>query len=119
MIVIINTVHCMPAIDILEENVIVGNTFVMKCELDNTEDNVIIWKHTNRVLFAGDIRVRHDDRIEVIDNLLVIEDIKPSDKGVYTCEIENIEAVELRDAKKFKTPKTNQNQRKKSYRRRK
>ena len=93
MVVIINTVHCMPAIDILEENVIVGNTFVMKCELDNTEDNVIIWKHTNRVLFAGDIRVRHDDRIEVIDNLLVIEDIKPSDKGVYTCEIENSEAV--------------------------
>ena len=40
-------------------------------------------------------------------------------QNVTDNKIENIEAVELRDAKKFKTPKTNQNQRKKSYRKRK
>jgi len=74
-------------------DVIVGNDVVIECDIDNHEDNVVIWKHGNRVLFAGDIRVRHDDRIEVIEDDLLIKDVAANYAGVYKCEIEDDEGL--------------------------
>ena len=73
---------------ISEMNIHVGKPISIKCDLDNPEGNVIIWKHKKRVLFAGDIRVRHDDRIKVVEDNLVIENVKVSDNGIYACETE-------------------------------
>ena len=55
-IVIIGRVHTKP-VETDDVDVIVGNEVVIECDIDNNEDNVVIWKHGNRVLFAGDIRV--------------------------------------------------------------
>ena len=43
------------ATHISEMNIHVGKPISIKCDLDNPEGNVIIWKHKKRVLFAGDI----------------------------------------------------------------
>ena len=76
-----------------ELGVSVGDEVLIECDIDNHEDNVVIWKHRNRVLFAGDIRVRHDDRIVVIGDDLMIQDVRADDAGVYKCEIEDAEGV--------------------------
>ena len=76
-----------------ELRVSVGDEMLIECDIDNHEDNVVIWKHRNRVLFAGDIRVRHDDRIVVIGDDLVIKDVRADDAGLYKCEVEDAEGV--------------------------
>ena len=77
----------------------VGKHFTLSCDIENKENNVIIWKHGGRVLFAGDIRVRHDDRISVVQEKLLIKNVQSSDKGLYKCEIENNEGVFTKSSK--------------------
>ena len=88
IVFVIQAAQSMP-IHIGEMNIHAGKPFILSCDLNNPEGNVIIWKHKKRVLFAGDIRVRHDDRITVTKDKLIVENVKVSDKGIYTCETEN------------------------------
>jgi len=93
MMIAATTVTSKPVADMIEIDTTVGSKMALECTLDNLEENVVVWKHEDRVLFAGDIRVRHDERIEVIEDSLVINDVEPEDKGQYTCEIENNKGV--------------------------
>ena len=70
-----------------------GKHVTIDCNIENQENNLIIWKHGGRVLFVGDIRVRHDDRITVNKEMIVIKNVQSSDRGLYKCEIENNEGV--------------------------
>jgi len=83
----------MPAVDIVRRDVIAGDDIKISCALENTEGNVVIWKHAGRVLFAGNIRVRHDNRINIVDDNLFIESVEEVDEGYYSCEIENSAGV--------------------------
>ena len=67
-----------------------GKHVTIDCNIENQENNVIIWKHGGRVLFAGDIRVRHDARITATKDKLVISNVQSSDRGLYKCEIETM-----------------------------
>ena len=79
LVIMIQLLKSMPA-DIGEMNIHVGKPFILRCDLYNPEGNVIIWKHKKIVLFAGEIRVRHDDRISVTEDKLGIENVKVPDK---------------------------------------
>ena len=69
-----------------------GERLSLTCSLENDNNNVVIWKKSDRVLFAGNIRVRHDRRISVTEEmLLVIDATRPEDEGHYSCEIEDRE----------------------------
>ena len=61
------------ALKLTDTEVITGKTIDINCELENSEDNLLIWKHEGRVLFAGDVQVRHDDRMHVMENILVTD----------------------------------------------
>ena len=89
MIPILELVSSVPAVEIVKIDVTAGEDLELSCALENTEENVVIWKHASRVLFAGNIRVRHDDRINIFNDKLVIENIDDNDAGYYSCEIEN------------------------------
>ena len=86
-------VSSMPAVEIVKKDVAAGEDLELSCALENTEENVVIWKHAGRVLFAGNMRVRHDDRINIVDDNLVIENVDEDDEGYYSCEIENSEGL--------------------------
>ena len=70
-----------------------GDTLMLHCALENENNNVVIWKKSDRVLFAGNIRVRHDERLDTRDNVLTIATTVPEDEGLYSCEIENADGV--------------------------
>ena len=55
----------MPALDITVQEATAGQNIELKCLLENTDGNFIIWKHEDRVVFVGDIKVKHDDRVYV------------------------------------------------------
>ena len=75
-----------------EVTVAAGERLSLTCSLENDNNNVVIWKKSDRVLFAGNIRVRHDRRISVTEEmLLVIDATRPEDEGHYSCEIEDRE----------------------------
>merc|ERR1711979_71505 len=86
-------VSSIPTVEVVKKDVTAGEDLELSCALENTEENVVIWKHAGRVLFAGNIRVRHDDRINIINDKLVIENIDDDDAGYYSCEIENNEGL--------------------------
>ena len=86
----------MPQISSTEVTVAAGDNLVLNCALINLNNNVIIWKKNERVLFAGGIRVRHDKRINVRGNSLIIDNVQPEDGDVYKCQIENSDG-QLRD----------------------
>ena len=68
-----------------------GQDLELLCALENDNKNVVIWKKSRRVLYAGTIRVRHDPRLEVEEDQgkLVIRSLAAEDEGDYTCEIED------------------------------
>ena len=70
-----------------------GERLELVCSLENDNNNVVIWKKSNRVLYAGNIRVRHDERMEVLNDNLIIRDVASEDEGDYTCEMEDDQGV--------------------------
>merc|ERR1712227_25432 len=96
LLLMIKVINCMPQISSTEVTVAAGDNLVLNCALINLNNNVIIWKKNERVLFAGGIRVRHDKRINVRGNSLIIENVQPEDGHVYKCQIENRDG-QLRD----------------------
>ncbi|CAB4059535.1 unnamed protein product [Lepeophtheirus salmonis] len=77
---------------VLSENQVfrarIGDTIMLPCEVDNLGPMILLWKKGTRVLTAGDMMVRRDDRIHLKRNNLQIKDIQVSDGGKYSCEIE-------------------------------
>ena len=74
-----------PTLMTKEVSLAAGEKLELTCSLENDNNNVVIWKKSNRVLYAGNIRVRHDSRLEVVEDSLVIRSLAPEDEGDYTC----------------------------------
>ena len=74
-----------PTLQTQEVVLAAGERLELVCSLENISNNVVIWKKSNRVLYAGNIRVRHDSRLEVVEDSLVIRSLAPEDEGDYTC----------------------------------
>lgn len=49
---------------------------------------ILIWKKGTRVLTAGDLMVKRDDRINLKGTDLKIQSVVVDDGGDYSCEIE-------------------------------
>lgn len=85
-----------------------GDDALITCVVRDVGDNTIMWKkedrerHSLRVLTAGENRVTADKRFDVLHDavspddqvmsggdvwVLVIKDAKPSDSGIYVCEV--------------------------------
>ena len=83
LVIVIQAAQSMPTQNV-EMNICAGKRVAIKCDLGNPEGNVIIWKHKKRVLFAGEMRVRHDDKISVTEYKLGIDNVKVSDnRNIY------------------------------------
>ena len=82
-----------PTLMTKEVSLAAGEKLELTCSLENDNNNVVIWKKSNRVLYAGNIRVRHDERLEVFNDDLIIRGVTPDDEGDYTCEIEDNHGV--------------------------
>ena len=84
-------ITAMPQTSVQEVTVAAGERMSLECSLETDITNVLIWKKSDRVLYAGNVRVRHDRRITVDTEarLLVIEAVTPEDEGYYSCEVED------------------------------
>ena len=84
-------ITAMPQTSVQEVTVAAGERLSLECSLETEITNVVIWKKSDRVLYAGNVRVRHDRRITVDTEarLLVIEAVTPEDEGYYSCEVED------------------------------
>ena len=71
----VTLVTAMPQTSVQEVTVATGEKMSLECSLETDNSNVVIWKKSDRVLYAGNIRVRHDQRLSVVteERLLVIE----------------------------------------------
>ena len=87
----VTLVTAMPQTSVQEVTVATGEKMSLECSLETDNSNVVIWKKSDRVLYAGNIRVRHDQRLSVVteERLLVIEAVLPEDEGYYTCQVED------------------------------
>lgn len=61
----------------------------LPCNVTVLPDSVLVWKQGSRVIFAGGLRVRRDQRFQLDNQVLVISYAKAKDSGVYTCQIES------------------------------
>ena len=68
----------------------VGDHVKFDCVIDNIGTLVRLWKQGPRVIFAGDMRVRRDQRLTVEKGTgdLMISGVEEADKGDYECEVE-------------------------------
>eukprot|EP00090_Calanus_glacialis_P006877 TRINITY_DN15378_c0_g1_i1.p1 TRINITY_DN15378_c0_g1~~TRINITY_DN15378_c0_g1_i1.p1 ORF type:complete len:468 (-),score=49.34 TRINITY_DN15378_c0_g1_i1:75-1478(-) len=66
----------------------VGSNVALPCNISGLGDLVLLWKQGSRIIFAGNIKVRRDERFERVGNTLKISDVNEKDNGEYTCEVE-------------------------------
>jgi len=59
----------------------------MACETQNIGSYVVLWKKDQEVLTAGDMIVKPDPRISLVDFNLRIKDLEAGDAGQYTCYV--------------------------------
>ena len=69
-------------------NVSLDATAVLPCEVADLGEMVLLWKRGPRVIFAGEMKVRRDERLSLQGTDLVISGVRLKDRGLYTCEIE-------------------------------
>jgi len=69
---------------------IVGDEAVLQCDLLPDIGGHIVWRAGTRILFAGEMRIRRDKRLAVVNNHLVISEVRRGDRGEYTCETESL-----------------------------
>ncbi|XP_023343155.1 protein amalgam [Eurytemora carolleeae] len=65
-----------------------GESIELECSVHNLGTMVLLWKEGPRVLFAGTMRVRRDERMELRGTNLILHGVEKSDEGEYDCEIE-------------------------------
>ncbi|XP_059095815.1 brother of CDO-like [Tigriopus californicus] len=66
----------------------VGDTLLLPCSVRDLGPMILLWKKGTRVLTAGDMMVRRDDRIDLKGTDLQINSVDVEDGGNYSCEIE-------------------------------
>ena len=60
----------------------------MPCQVRDLGPMILIWKQGTRVLTAGDLKIKQDDRIKLRGNDLILLNVQVEDGGEYSCEIE-------------------------------
>jgi len=65
-----------------------GDSVTFPCRTSNLEDFVVLWRKGSRVIFAGPIRVKRDERISLSENDLVLKEVVAEDEGKYSCQVE-------------------------------
>ena len=51
-------------------------------------DSTLIWKKDGRMISAGDMVIRKDARMKLLDQSLEISDVTEEDAGQYICNVE-------------------------------
>ena len=51
-------------------------------------DSTLIWKKDGRMISAGDMVIRKDARMKLLDQSLEIADVTEEDAGQYICNVE-------------------------------
>ena len=66
-----------------------GDLVTLPCSVINQGSLVRLWKQGSRVIFAGDMQVRTDGRLEITDKgELIIDGFEEEDVGEYDCEFD-------------------------------
>ncbi|KAK6178801.1 hypothetical protein SNE40_011304 [Patella caerulea] len=92
-----------PRFNVVTRNVTIisGQTAVLPCSVDFLGEYKVVWlNHRSKVLTLEDRRIITDERISierpyVKEWNLYIRQVKPSDQGIYTCQI-NTDPVQVR-----------------------
>ena len=66
-----------------------GDTLTLYCPLYVTNNSVILWSKDNRIVFAGELRVRMDARYSVVNDNLVIKKVNIEDAGTFMCQVKS------------------------------
>ena len=66
-----------------------GDSLTLYCPLYVTNNSVILWSKEDRIMFAGSLRVRMDDRFHVVNDNLIISSVRPEDAGTISCQVED------------------------------
>ena len=66
-----------------------GESLTLYCPLYVSNNSVILWSREDRLLFVGDLRIKVDDRYNVINDNLVVSHIKAADSGTFSCQVED------------------------------
>ena len=69
--------------------VLAGESLTLYCPLFVTNNSVILWSKDTRIMFAGALRVRMDDRYHVVNDNLLISSVTPEDAGEISCQVED------------------------------
>eukprot|EP00094_Tigriopus_californicus_P007073 TCALIF_06809-PA protein Name:"Similar to LAC Lachesin (Schistocerca americana)" AED:0.10 eAED:0.10 QI:0/0.83/0.71/1/0.83/0.85/7/550/467 len=69
----------------------IGETLLLPCQVRDLGPMILLWKKGTRVLTAGGLQVRRDDRFNLQGTNLQIKDIEREDSGEYVCELETDE----------------------------
>ncbi|XP_054285081.1 lachesin-like isoform X1 [Macrosteles quadrilineatus] len=68
--------------------VVIGDTLVLPCEVEDLGDFVLLWRRGSAVLTADKIMVIRDQRFQLVDGYnLQISNVMPQDAGDYVCQI--------------------------------
>lgn len=68
--------------------VVIGDTVLLPCEVENLGSYVLLWRRGSSVLTAGTIMVIRDPRFRLVDGFnLQISKVMPQDAGNYICQI--------------------------------
>jgi len=70
--------------------VLAGSSVSLPCPLHLPPATVRLWSRGERLLFAGELRVRHDARLQLAGGgRLLLEQVQPGDEGTFTCQVED------------------------------
>ena len=69
--------------------VLEGDSLTLYCPLFVTNNSVILWSKDTRIVFAGALRVRMDDRYHVVNDNLLISSVRAADAGEISCQVED------------------------------
>ena len=50
-----------------EKSLVAGEELDLGCDLDVEDAGLVVWKHGDRVLFAGNVRIRRDYRMAILN----------------------------------------------------
>uniref|UniRef100_A0A8D8LHE8 Lachesin n=1 Tax=Cacopsylla melanoneura TaxID=428564 RepID=A0A8D8LHE8_9HEMI len=68
--------------------VVIGDTLVLPCEVENMGSYVLLWRRGTAVLTASTLMVTRDSRFRLVDGYnLEISDVMPQDAGDYVCQL--------------------------------
>ena len=68
--------------------VVEGDRAVLPCRVTDLGDFVLLWRRDTRVMFAGAMKVRRDERLSLAETDLVLDKVEMGDRGDYTCQVE-------------------------------